>query len=232
MNKASQISFWKLDEIDAVQRAQLLQRTEADMSEYLRNRSRPIIEACQAAGRRARWQNMARRFDGADISDRYICMSLLKSLQVAATVRLTGIPGKPLSMRQTILRRYHEAQKPGEMTMQEVRRGSFVGESGFLPIPSVACYVPRGKGSFPSVLMMNAIPAVVAGVKRVIVITPPGKDGSVDAATLVATQLIAGKFNCNIDVFKCGGAQAVAAVAYGTETVPVAVRLSGRALHG
>ena len=61
------------------------------------------------------------------------------------------------------IRRFHQAQKPAGLGFHEIRPGAFVGER-YGPIPSVACYVPRGKGSFPSVLMMTTVPAVVAGV--------------------------------------------------------------------
>ncbi|TIP93528.1 MAG: histidinol dehydrogenase, partial [Mesorhizobium sp.] len=81
-------------------------------------------------------------------------------------------------------------------------------------------YVPRGKGAFPSVTMMTAVPAVVAGVPELAIVTPPAPDGSVDAATLVAARL-AGVAT----VYKCGGAQAVAAVAYGTETIRPALKI-------
>src|ERR1700752_4587497 len=90
------------------------------------------------------------------------------------------------------------------------------------PIPSVACYVPRGKGSFPSTVMVTCIPAKVAGVGKIVIITPPGPDGNIDDATLVA----AGAAGIS-QVFKCGGAQAVAAVAHGTESVPRCAKIVG-----
>ena len=93
------------------------------------------------------------------------------------------------------------------MCQMEIRPGAHVGER-WTPIDSVAVYSPRGKGSFPSVTLMSVVPAVVAGVPDLIVLTPPGPDGQVDAATLVAAD-IAG---CR-KVFKAGGAQAVAAAA-------------------
>ena len=77
------------------------------------------------------------------------------------------------------------------------RPGAFVGER-YGPIPSVACYVPRGKGSFPSMLMMTTIPAVVARVPRIAVVTPPGPDARIDAATLVAARLAGVS-----DIYKC-----------------------------
>jgi len=119
------------------------------------------------------------------------------------------------------IRRFHEAQKPAEKWEKEIRPGAFAGER-CIPIESVACYVPRGKGSFPSVLMMTTIPALVAGVARIVVITPPGADGRVDAGTLVAARIVGIG-----EVYKCGGAQGIAAVAYGTKTVPRCAKVVG-----
>ena len=86
----------------------------------------------------------------------------------------------------------------------------------------VALYVPRGKGSFPSVTMMTAVPGAVAKVPNLAIFTPPGPDGKVDAATLVAARLAGVE-----TIYKCGGAQAVAAAAYGTETVKKAQKIVG-----
>ena len=119
------------------------------------------------------------------------------------------------------IRRFHEDQKPEEMWLHEIRPGAFAGERT-RPIPSVACYVPRGKGAFPSVALMSTIPARVAGVPEIVIVTPPGPDGRIDAATLVAARM------SGIDrVFKAGGAQGVAAVAYGTATVPRVAKIVG-----
>jgi len=119
------------------------------------------------------------------------------------------------------VRRFHEAQKPEEMWLKEIEPGVWAGDR-HVPIDSVACYVPRGKGSFPSVLNMTAIPALVAGVPRTIVITPPRSDGRVDPGTLVAAHYVG-----ITEVYKCGGAQGIAAVAYGTESVPKCLKVVG-----
>jgi histidinol dehydrogenase len=86
----------------------------------------------------------------------------------------------------------------------------------------VACYVPRGKGAFPSAAMMTTIPAKVAGVKEICIITPPGPDGRIDDATLVAARMSGVS-----KLFKAGGAQGIAAVAYGTATVPKCAKVIG-----
>ena len=90
------------------------------------------------------------------------------------------------------------------------------------PISDVAIYVPRGKGSFPSVLLMLAIPALVAGVQRVVVVTPPNPQGNLDEGVLAAAKVAGVK-----EMYKVGGVQAVAAVAYGTETIPPCHKIIG-----
>jgi histidinol dehydrogenase len=90
------------------------------------------------------------------------------------------------------------------------------------PMESVGCYVPGGRARYPSTLMMCAVPARVAGVNRISVVSPPMKDGSIDPVTLVAADL------CGIDeVYNVGGAQAVAALAYGTETIKKVDKIVG-----
>ena len=87
-------------------------------------------------------------------------------------------------------------------------------ESRLKPIESIGCYVPGGKARYPSTLIMCAVPALVANVDRIAMVSPPMKDGNIDPLTLVAADI------CNIDkVYRIGGAQAVAALAYGTKTV-------------
>jgi histidinol dehydrogenase len=98
------------------------------------------------------------------------------------------------------------------------------GGLGFLcrPLERVGIYVPGGKASYPSTVLMTAIPARVAGVEEVIVTTPPAADGSVPAATLAAANI------AGVDrVFKIGGAQAIAALAYGTQSVPRVDKICG-----
>ena len=90
------------------------------------------------------------------------------------------------------------------------------------PLERVGIYVPGGTASYPSTVLMTAVPAKVAGVKEVILVTPPGKDGAVPPATLAAADI------AGVDrVFRIGGAQAVAALAYGTESVPRVDKVCG-----
>lgn len=90
------------------------------------------------------------------------------------------------------------------------------------PLGGVGCYVPGGKAAYPSSLVMNVVPAKVAGVRRIVVCTPPGKDKTINPLTLVAADI------CGVDrVYRLGGAQAVAAMAYGSETVPRVDKIVG-----
>ena len=116
---------------------------------------------------------------------------------------------------------FHEKQLPEEMWFTMVDKGLMVGEKT-TPIVDVCLYVPHGKGSFPSVLCMLAIPAVVAKVPKIVVVTPPNKEGKVDDAILAAAKIIG-----ITEIYKVGGIQAVAAVAYGTETIPKCHKIIG-----
>lgn len=214
---ARHISLHDLSKLSAAERARLLVRSEADLGPII-EKVRPIIAAVKAEGDAA-LARFAREFDKSPVDADRIAATPADFDSAFGQVENEVIAAIEYAVDG--IRRFHEAQKPEEMWMKEVRPGTFAGDR-FIPIPSVACYVPRGKGSFPSVVMMTTIPAVVAGVPRVAVVTPPGPDGNVDAATLVAAKLAGVK-----EVYKCGGAQAVAAVAYGTETVPKMTKILG-----
>ena len=119
------------------------------------------------------------------------------------------------------IKKVHEDQKPEEIKMAEIEKGVFAGEK-ITPIASVGLYVPRGKGAFPSVMLMLTVPAVVAGGPKIIVCTPPDQEGNVEPASLVAAEMAGVK-----DVYKLGGIQAIAAMALGTETIPKVDKITG-----
>lgn len=199
------------------ERDQLLTRTEDDLSEFL-DGVEPIIDAVRDEGDSA-LVRFAEQFDGATLTLQSLSVSEAEFQHASET--LDPEMRKVLEYSADNIRRFHQAQMPEELWMKEIRPGVLVGERTN-PIDSVACYSPRGKGSFPSVTLMTTIPAVVAGVPRVVVLTPPGEDGRVDAATLVAARI------AGVDeVYKIGGAQAVAAVAHGTESVPRCRKIVG-----
>ena len=211
------ISFHDLSKMTRTARGQLLKRTEADLSEY-EEKVKPIIHAVRHEGDAA-VARFARQFDKAPVEADAIAATQADFARAEQT--LDPQVKEALEFMAGSIRRFHEDQKPEEMWFHEIRPGVFAGDRT-TPIPSVACYVPRGKGAFPSSVMMTSIPATVAGVKEIAIITPPGPDGHIDDATLVAARM-AGVSR----VFKAGGAQAIAAVAYGTETVPKCAKVVG-----
>ena len=118
------------------------------------------------------------------------------------------------------IRVFHEKQKRN--TWIDTREdGSILGQR-ILPIEISGVYVPGGKAAYPSSVLMNVVPAKVAGVERIVMCTPPGKDGKVNPGTLVAAD-IAGV----TESYKAGGAQAIAAMAFGTESIPKVDKITG-----
>lgn len=119
------------------------------------------------------------------------------------------------------VKKFHAAQLPRKMWSMEISPGLVAGQI-LIPLDKVGCYVPGGRGWFPSAVMMSVLPAKVAGVPQVVVCTPSAPDGTVPAGTLIACDI------CGADaVFRIGGSQAVAAMAYGTETVPKVDKIVG-----
>lgn len=118
------------------------------------------------------------------------------------------------------IRAYHEKQVRGSFIMTE-QSGVILGQK-VTPIEKVGLYVPGGTAAYPSTVLMDAVPAKIAGCKKIVMTTPPGRDGKVNPAILAAAK-IAGV----TDIFKIGGAQAVAALAYGTQSVPRVDKIVG-----
>lgn len=183
------------------------------------------LEACETITNAVRERGdaalieLTERFDRVKLTPDRLRVSQLEidaaSAQLDATLRAA------LDRSIKNIDRFHRTQLDRGMPLTEVEPGVWCGERSSA-IDSVCLYVPRGRGAFSSVACMLAIPAKLAGVPRVIVCTPPGADGSVDAATLYALNQI------GIDeIYRVGGAQAIAAVAYGTETVPRCTKVVG-----
>ncbi len=118
------------------------------------------------------------------------------------------------------IRAFHEKQKRNTW-IDTKEDGSILGQR-ILPIEISGVYVPGGKAAYPSSVLMNVVPAKVAGVERIVMCTPPGKDGKVNPGTLVAAD-IAGV----TESYKVGGAQAIAAMAFGTESIPKVDKITG-----
>lgn len=211
------INLIELSKLSPQQRKSLMLRTESDLSTYA-NAVLPIIEDVRNRGDAA-LVHYAAQFEGAAIG--------LDSIRVspaefdAAFAMLDPKVVAAIEYGIENIRSFHTAQKPVQYWMKELRPGAFAGER-ITPVDTVALYVPRGKGSFPSTVMMLCVPAVVAQVPTAYILTPAGPDGRVDAATLVAARL------AGIEtIFKVGGSQAVAAAAFGTSTIPKADKILG-----
>ena len=118
------------------------------------------------------------------------------------------------------IRTYHEKQRQYSW-FDSQPNGTILGQK-VTPLTRVGVYVPGGKAAYPSSVLMNILPAKVAGVEQIIMVTPPGKDGKVNPGTLVAAH------EAGADaVYKVGGAQAVAALAFGTESIPKVDKIVG-----
>ena len=194
-----------------------LKRSESDISEVMDSVS-TIIKAVKEKGDKA-IIDYTLQFDGVDLAAKNIQVS--KEEFEVAEKKLTKEVKEALKYAINNIKKFHETQKPLSMNFDEIRPGLFAGEKA-IPIESAGLYVPRGRGSFPSMLYMLAVPAAVAGVERICVITPPGKDGQVDPGCLYAAKL------CGVDeVYRVGGAQGIAALAYGTESIPAVNKITG-----
>jgi histidinol dehydrogenase len=155
--------------------------------------------------------------DGVDLDDLFVPESDLASAQVPAELRAA------LEASAAAVRRYHADQRAALSTKRPVRTGTGVTAwRRWQPIERAGGYVPGGLASYPSSVIMLGIPAALASVDQLIMATPPRPDGSVDPAVLVAARL-AGVAR----VLRVGGAQAIAALAYGTESVPRVDRIFG-----
>lgn len=203
------IHFYELSKLKASQRERLLRRAEIQIDELI-ERVRPIVQAVRERGDEALIE-FTERFDHVKLSPDGLRVSR-DEIELAHRVLA---PSVRAAMEHAIhnVRIFHEQQMPHEQWFTQVAPGVTVGEK-ITPITSVGLYIPRGKGAFPSVMYMLATPASIAGVPRIVVCTPPGPDGTVDPASLVAADL------CGVhEIYRAGGAQAIAALAYGTATI-------------
>ena len=174
-----------------------------------------IIREVRARGDAA-LRDYTRRFDGAEPGDLWVSTAEFDAAREAVAPHFL----ETLREAAENIRRFHERQKHNGFLLAD-RPGMVMGQR-WTPIEKVGICVPRSPEAFPSTILMNAIPAQIAGVRDIVLVTPPRKDGSVSPEALMAAELAE-----VTDVFKIGGAQAVAALAYGTETVPRVDKIVG-----
>lgn len=156
------------------------------------------------------------KFDGVQVEDFRVPYAALAD----AAAGLDGKTAKALRQAADQIRDFHDRQR--QQSWFTVREdGALVG-SKVEPLESVGIYVPGGRALYPSSVLMNALPAAVAGVPRIVCVTPPTKSGALDPAILEACRL-----SGVTEVYSVGGAQAIAALAYGTESIEPVVKITG-----
>lgn len=206
----------------------LTKQTTKDILENLLKRSpgqygsyeaavKEILEKVREEGDRALFA-YTKKFDRAEITEQNVQVTEeeIREAYEAVNPDLVDVIRKSL----VNIRSYHEKQKQNSwFTSSE--DGTMLGQK-VTPLEKVGVYVPGGKAVYPSSVLMNIVPAKVAGVDRIIMTTPPGPDGKVNPSTLVAAKEAGAD-----EIYKAGGAQAVAALAYGTESIPKVDKIVG-----
>lgn len=192
----------------------LIKRSQADISEVLNIVSdilKDVKENKDEAVKR-----YTSKFDKAELDDLQVSEDEIKEAYDNLDENLI----EALKRASANIEKFHKAQIPEEWFM-EVNTGITAGQI-IRPINSVGCYIPGGRAAYPSSILMEVIPAKIAGVERIICCTPPGADGKIMDAILVAADLAGAD-----EIYKCGGAQAIAAMAYGTESIEKVEKIVG-----
>ncbi|MFZ3063553.1 MAG: histidinol dehydrogenase [Actinomycetota bacterium] len=178
---------------------------------------RQIVDEVRRRGDEAVIQ-YTKEFDGVELSPADLEVS-----EDEIEVAYQGIPEEfvaALSLARDNIKSFSQGQKVVPWTASK-ENGVSLGER-VLPLSRVGVYIPGGRAAYPSSVLMNVVPAKVAGVEEIIMCVPPGEDGRVNRHTLVAAQI------AEVDrIFRIGGAQAVAAMAYGTQTIPRVDKITG-----
>ena len=191
----------------------LLMRPEdaADVSQAVAG----IIAQVRRDGDQALFE-LARRFDGAAPD----ALEVTPAEMDTALAQLDPALRAAMERAAENIRAFHSAQKREGFCLRRAD-GTYIGQK-ITPIERVGLYIPGGTASYPSTVFMNAIPAQIAGCSQIVMVSPPSKSGTIAAPILAAARL-AGVTR----VFKAGGAQAIAALAYGTETIPRVDKIVG-----
>lgn len=205
------INFYRWKDTDEATKTRIMRRAQANIDNAIKA-VEPIIADVKARGDDA-LRDYALKFDGAQLTTIKATPEEFDKAEHALDQDLK----EAIQHCARNVRIFHEEQmrraEKDAHWMIEIQPGVMAGEQ-INPIDSVGLYVPRGKGAFPSAMYMLAIPAKIAGVPHIAITTPPTAQGTADDASLYTARL------CGIDtVYKVGGAQAIAALAYGTQTI-------------
>lgn len=201
--------------IERVTNTVSLKRTIDSGTEEQRKAVLEILANVQKEGDQA-LRNYTEKFDGVLLEALKVTESDFKEAYQKLDANLVPI----IKEATENIRDYHSRQvKQSWMTMKD--NGTILGQK-ITPLDAVGVYVPGGKAAYPSSVLMNVIPAQVAGVERIVMVSPPGKDGTIPAGVLVAADILGVK-----EIYKVGGAQAVGALAYGTDTIKPVDKIVG-----
>ncbi len=192
----------------------LLSRTQEISSDILVKVSN-ILDDLRKNGDAA-CRQYTKQFDGIDIDEFKVSQAEIETAIQACDPAFMDAMEKA----KKNITYFHQAQVQQSYLLQK-EKGIYLGQR-VLPLASVGIYVPGGRAQYPSSVLMNAIPAHVAGVKRIVMVTPPNKEGKIHPNIAFAAKL-AGV----TDIYKIGGAQAIAALAYGTESIPAVDKIVG-----
>lgn len=174
-----------------------------------------IIANVRARGDAALYE-YCEKFDKAKLSDLQVSAAEIDEAVAQVSLRFLEI----LEKAAANIRKFHEKQVRQSFIIND-EDGIVIGQK-IIPVDRAGLYVPGGTAAYPSTVLMDAIPAKIAGVKQVVMVTPPNSEGKVNPVILAAAKI------AGIDrIFKVGGAQAVAALAYGTESVPKVDKIVG-----
>ena len=194
----------------------LLKRSPSQYDEYERS-VKEILENVRQRGDEALFE-YTQKFDGVTVTAENVRVT---DAEMADAYRQVS-PSLIEVIRRSLvnIRTYHEKQKQNSW-FTSTENGTMLGQK-ITPLSRVGVYVPGGKAVYPSAVLMNIVPAVVAGVGTIVMTTPPGKDGRVNPSTLVAAR----EAGADI-IYKAGGAQAIGALAYGTKSIPKVDKITG-----
>lgn len=192
-----------------------LKRTVDGGTEEQRKAVQAIIAEVRTSGDLA-LKNFTEKFDSVRLDEFQVSEDEISEAYKNVSSQLVDI----ITEAAVNIRKYHEKQlRPSWMTTEE--NGTMLGQK-VTPLDSVGVYVPGGTAAYPSSVLMNVIPAKTAGVERIVMVSPPGRDGKLPAGVLVAADIAGVK-----EIYKVGGAQAIAALAYGTETIKPVDKITG-----
>ncbi|MCY7947737.1 histidinol dehydrogenase [Bacillus atrophaeus] len=204
----------KITTISSGDRFSLKRSIDAGTEEQ-RKTVRSIIEDVRRHGNQA-VKAYTEKFDGISLDDTRVTEEEIKQAYSLLDDRLLQV------IRQAIrnIQEYHERQLQSSWFYHR-KDGTMLGQK-ITALDSAGVYVPGGTAAYPSSVLMNVIPALTAGVERIVLVTPPGKDGQLSPGVLAAASELGIK-----EIYKMGGAQAIAALAYGTETIESVDKITG-----